>query len=1266
MIILVIVKIHQSTVVSFFILQVEPNLSELGAAIVTKKRKPKTGVSIVGVGASAGGLEALRDFVGELSEGTNICFVIAQHLSPSHRSMLMELLARETHLEVKELSRNQRPRPGVILITPPNRHVELQNGWLTVRTPKIKTGPQPSVDLLFASLALECEEQSTGVVFSGTGSDGARGVQAIKAAGGITFAQDETAKYNGMPNAAIATGCVDLILPPAEVARRIPHLLERSERQNLLRAHERVTSSDTYIEICAVIRTHTGIDFTNYRSSTILRRLTRRMTLLHLPDLESYLSLLSSDSSEIDRVVRELLIGVTSFFRDPKVWEAMEDPVTKLIQSKGDRESIRIWIPGCSSGEEPYSFAILVAEVMRKLGRHLKVQIFASDLDTDALALGRRGIYPAAVAEQMDPLILQRYFTQVASEFSINQIIREMIVFSRHNVTQDPPFSRVDMISCRNLFIYFTPDLQRRILERFHYALNHRGTLLLGKSEAVSELGDLFELEDRVHKIFRAAGARSSPFQPSAFTPLKERTLREGANLTKRPRSREIRANEAIAKHFGPPTVIVDPADKPIHIAGAIKPYLQVPTGSSQFDVFSLIDDELRAELRALLLRSRREGVIVRSRIHTADFEGDKWQYRIVIHPYRDEETAEDLSLIAFMTVRALLEQSEGAEVEESGKLDQVKELEHELLAMREHLHTMVSELETSNEELQSLNEELQSSNEELQSTNEELETSNEELQSTNEELTTVNEEIIVKSDALNEANSFQSSILESISSAVIVADQTLRVQRFNAAATKVFELERLGVGEPLASIKAQFRMPDLVPLVEDVIQSGRPRNKRVRDRQQDRFYELQVHPCLNEQKRIIGAVLTLSDVTRLAKANVTLRQHRSELAEEMILRKAILDSTPAQIAVLDKVGKIIVVNQAWREFGRLNDAKDESYGVGTNYLGVCENPAHADPDETKDASEVASKLREILNGEATYAAVRYACHTPTEERWFKCVMRAAPAENERIGALLLHINITGEVQLERSMESARKLAEEASLAKSSFLANMSHELRTPLNAIIGFSEMISSETYGLHSHPKYAEYGRDISGAASHLLHMINHILDLSKIESGRLELNEKLVDVVACQRSVFKLFEQGARLQEVKLVKRIPRSLPQLVADEGAINQILINLIGNAIKFSDAGGRVICSAKIDKRTGNLILEVVDNGVGIPKKELKRIMEPFAQVRSTLTSNNSGVGLGLSLVNGLANLHQAKMKIHSEVGKGTRVSIVFPRERVRELTIAE
>ena len=1183
--------------------------------------------------------------------------MVAQHLSPSHRSMLMELLARETTLEVKEISRNQRPRADVIYITPPNRHVELQSGLLTVRKPKIRSGPQPSVDLLFASLALECEERAIGVVFSGTGSDGARGVQAIRAAGGITFAHDHTAKYNGMPNAAIATGCVDLVLPPAEVATRIPHLLEGNVRHAALKEPEKASTSNTYADICAVIRTHTNIDFTNYRSSTILRRLSRRMNLLHLANLESYLALLGRDPGEIERLVRELLIGVTSFFRDTSVWERLGETVDKLVQSKDGSDSVRVWVPGCASGEEAYTIAVLFAEAMRKLNKRVKVQIFASDLDAEALMVGRRGIYPSSAAEQVDPKLLRRYFTPLASEFSVKQPIREMIVFSRHNLVQDPPFSRIDLISCRNLFIYFAPDLQRRILERFHYALNPAGTLLLGKSEAIAEPSELFELVDRSHKLFKATVTAASPFRPSAFTPLKHSAASPAGKLLKNPRSREDRANEVVAKIFGPPAVIVNSEDKPVHISGAVKPYLTVPTGSSEFDVFSLIEEDLRAELRALLLRCRREEVVVRSRVHTGEHQGDRWQYRIVIHPHNDDETDEKLSIVAFMTVRALLEEAEES-VEEIEQQDQVRELEHELLAMREHLHTMVNELETSNEELQSLNEELQSSNEELQSANEELETSNEELQSTNEELTTVNEEIVVKSDALNEANSFQSSILESISNAVIVTDQKLRVQRYNAAAQKIFKLDEHSVGESLALIKTRFRMPDLRPLVEEVIRDGQPRNKAIRSRQNDRYFDLGVQPCMNDQRLIIGAVLVLNDVSRLAKANAKLRRSRGELAEAMELRSAILDTTPAQIAVLDRVGTIIVVNDAWRDFSRENGGTDRRFGVGTNYLQICEGVI---VEEDHEADEVSAKLRDVLAGRAKYAEVRYACHSPTEKRWFKCIMRGAEAENEQMGALIMHINITSEVLLEESMAVARRMAEEASAAKSSFLANMSHELRTPLNAIIGFADMIGAETFGPHSSDKYSEYGRDISNAADHLLRMINHILDLSKIESGQLQLDEKLVDVAGCQRSVFKLFEQGAKTNHVRLESRMSRNLPRLLADEGAISQILINLIGNAVKFTGEEGTVTCSARIERASGSLKLEVADDGIGIAKEDLERISEPFAQVRSTLTSNNSGVGLGLSLVHGLARQHQAKVDIHSDLGQGTRVVLTFPRSRVRK-----
>ena len=1184
--------------------------------------------------------------------------------------MLMELLARETPLEVKEISRNQRPRPDVVYITPPNRHVELKDGVLTVRKPKVKTGPQPSVDLLFASLALECEERAVGVVLSGTGSDGARGTQAIKAAGGTTFAQDGSAKHGGMPNSAINTGCVDLVLSPRQIAEKIPQLLDSAENQPVLDDKSIQRSANVYQDICAVIRTQSGLDFSNYRSSTILRRLARRMNLLHLPDLDAYLVLLNQDSAEVERVIRELLIGVTSFFRDEAVFEALENKVETIVKSKQNGDSVRIWVPGCSTGEEAYSIAVLFSEAQRKLNKRVRFQIFASDVDNDALAIARRGVYSASIAEHMSAEILRRYFNAQGPDFSVKQELRESIVFSRHNLLEDPPFSKLDLISCRNLFIYFNADVQRKVLERFHYALNSGSYLVLGKSEAIGDLGNLFELTDRSSKIFRSSRSAVSPFRPSAFTPLRNTTAPSRGLRNTVSKSREARAHEAIAKRFGPPSVIVDRNDKPVHISGAIKAYLQVPTGATQFDVFSLTDADLRPELRALLLRARREHIVVRSRAHTVEYQGDKWQYRIVVHPYRDEDTEEDLCLIAFMTVRAVIEDDEdaGAEGADTANDDQVRELEHELLAMREHLQTMVKELETSNEELQTLNEELQSANEELQSTNEELETSNEELQSTNEELTTVNEELVVKSDALNEAISFQTSILESVSSAVLVTDRRLRLQGFNAAAQRVFHVDDDSIGDSVAAIKARFRVPYLQPLIESVIATGQPKAKNIRAMKDDRYFELLIHPCRDGQQKIIGAVLTLNDVSKLARANTRLRESRRELAAAMEMQTAILNGAPAMIAVLDKAGNIMSVNEAWREFGRDNESTDSAFGVGSNYLAVCENGLGQRSDHA-EISDFSSKLRAVLSGESHYEECRYACHSPTEQRWFKCIIKAAGQPSDKIGALVMHININKEVLLEQTMREARLLAEEASLAKSKFLANMSHELRTPLNAVIGFGDMIGSEAFGKHSHPKYREYGLDISDAAEHLLRMINHILDLSKVESGSLQLDEKPVDIAGCQRSVFKLFERSVEENHITLKAEVPRHLPKLVADKGAVEQILTNLIGNALKFTGKEGKVTLSAKVDRTTGSLTLQVADNGVGIPENELAHIAEPFHQVRSTLTSDNSGVGLGLSLVSLLARLHQATVAIDSKIGKGTNVSVTFPAARViaapeRRLTV--
>ena len=1207
---------------------------------------------LVGIGASAGGLEALGEFVRNTKTTGRISYVVAQHLSPHHRSMLVELLSRESALPVREIKRRQIPRPDVIYITPPNKHVEYLNGALTIRTPRTRSGPQPSVDLLFASLALELQEWAVGVVLSGTGSDGARGIQAIKGTGGVTFSQDDSAKYDGMPRAALSTGCVDFSLPPGEIAQKIPSIFELSERTALtLQSSDKETQHGS---LAAVLRSQTGFDFADYRTSTIFRRVNRRIGLLHLDNFETYLDILQTNSDEADRLARELLIGVTSFFRDRSAFDDLDTRLTELVNTKKAGEDIRVWVPGCSSGEEPYSIAIMISEKLREAGSRARVQIFATDLDNEALARARNGNFPLAIGEFIGPKLLKRYFELRGSEYVVTRELRDLVVFSKHDVIRDPPFSRLHLISCRNLFIYFTPPLQRRVLERFHYALVANGLLFLGKSESVGEVDHLFKQIDGKSKIFRAIGSAVSPFRPSETMQVPPVQVLPHKRAQSRLVNREAGFHAAIAKTFGPPLVIVDHADRPVHISGPIEPYLKIPTGVVQFDLWNLLLAPVRGEVRALLARSRRENVVISGRPHKVEWDGDSWQYRIEIHPYTDG-AAEDLNLIAFKPTRVLLPKEMDQDVD-SVASERIEELENELTITREHLQTVVEEIETSNEELQSLNEELQSSNEELQSTNEELETSNEELQSTNEELTTLNEEIVVKSDELQEANSFLTNIMESIRQPVIVTGPDLSLRRFNSAAKALFDIDHACVGQPVTNLRSRFRIPDLAELIERSLKSKALKPKRIRaDRQ---WFQISVHAYLEDDATINGAVIIFENVTKLMETNEKLRDSQKKISRFAQIQLAILNSLPAHICLLDNEGTIIEVNEEWRRFAEANGYRDRNYGIGTNYLSVCA-PVHEN-DDVEDVMSVRSGLQELLDGKIEQIEVRYPCHSPDEQRWFKCVARAFQAERGVEGIVVMHVNITDLVQLQESIAAARMAAEEANRAKSSFLANMSHELRTPLNAILGFAEIQKRETFGPIGHEKYKEYAADIHSAASHLLDMINQVLDLSKLEAGRHELNEAPVDIVVCQAQVFKMLEQQSAKKKIKLEAEYRDHMPLLLADENLLRQIMTNLLSNALKFTPDGGRVGMIGSLGS-DGWLQLEFSDSGIGIAEEKLEYILRPFNQVRSTLStgSEESGVGLGLALTRTLVELHEGTFGIASKVGEGTQITVRFPPRRI-------
>ena len=1215
--------------------------------------RSRNGLFVIGVGSSAGGLEALTDFVSHLKPTGQLTFVIAQHLAPDHRSLMHELLSRDTGLPIKQLKRSTKPKPDTIYLTPPNRHVVFSGDEINLVEPKVKQGPVPSANSLFSSLARELGENCGAVVLSGTGSDGAMGLEDIKKAGGITCAQDDSAKYDGMPVSARQTDCVDLVASPADLAKRLCNFAIVSKE--MVEDRNDGNESTLYESILSIVRTNTKLDFSDYRPPPLLRRMQRRMTLLGVSSHEAYCELLEKNVAESELLANEFMIGVTMFFRDKEAFSILESTIDRIVNGKALDDEIRVWVPACSSGEEAYSFAIMFLEAVRHQGRDNQVRIFATDLDTRGLAVGRRGYYTEILDARIPEEILNRYFTHTEDGYTVNQNLRDAVVFSKHDVIHDPPFSNMDLVSCRNLFIYFNVGLQQRSLERFHYSLKNGGCLFLGRSENIGDAQRLFSTIDKKSRIFSARTGTGTKYRPitgnerfqlaAVQKPLRDPPINPD----------EFKAYRALAKSLSPPTIVLDPTDRPVHMHGALDPYTQLPSGSAEFHVSNIVRSEFRADVRALITRARRDHVRVSSQLLDIEYNGDRWSFKITVQPYEDIKPEQDHLLVTFGVVSASVpEIPEGDEEEILSSTQNVVELEHELTSLREHMRTLVEELETSNEELQSLNEELQSSNEELQSTNEELETSNEELQATNEELTTVNEELGIRTEEARTSNSFILNILETMDHPVVVTNKKLEILRHNAAASDLLGLDADAQFLKNAVGKGRMRINrTLSDLAFQAVAKNKSYSRQLKS--EGNWYRTTARPYCDPDGALAGAIIVIDDVTALKQANIRLKEQQQKLEQFANQQSATLNSLPAHIALVDGVGSIIAVNKAWEDFAAANGLSSEAMCIGENYLDTCDRAAG---DMSEEATYMGVKLREVLNGETREFEFRYPCHSPDEKRWFRCVVRAVLHDKMPVGAAVMHIDETQQFILENSLKDAQFRSERANHAKTAFLTNMSHELRTPLNAIIGFSDMQIRKAYGPLGHEKYEEYASDINAEAVRLLDQIEAILDVGKVESGTLELKEANFHPRKYEQSIFKLFDMTLAEKNISATADIPESSPSLIADENMTRQMLVNLVGNATKFTPAGGAIELRASYTN-DGWFALVVKDTGIGIAEDRIDEICEPFEQVRSTFTTDNSGVGLGLSVVKSMMNLHNGKLKIESTLGEGAEVSLLFPPSRV-------
>ncbi|MBK1716989.1 chemotaxis protein CheB [Thiocystis violacea] len=886
---------------------------------------PEPGFPVVGIGASAGGLAAFEAFFSAIPAGieTGMAFVLVQHLAPNHKSLLTELVKRYTRMSVQEVEDGMAVRPDCAYIIPPSHDMALFNGRLKLLEPSSPRGLRLPIDFFFRSLAQDQHERAIGVILSGTGSDGTLGARAIKGEGGLILVQSpESAAYDGMPRSAIATGLTDFVLSPEAMPTRlmtyVAHAFGKGPRALVVSTK----TEEALTKICLLLRDRTGRDFHQYKQSTLVRRIERRMALHRIPHQSDYVRYLRQDPAEIEALYRDLLIGVTSFFRDPEAFDALRtEVIPRLFADKPAGASVRIWVCGCSTGEEAYSIAILLQEHLEFLKQTFKVQVFATDIDDRAIEQARAGVYPPSIAADVSPERLARFFSQdpETGVYRIQKVVRDLIVFSQQDLIRDPPFSRLDLISCRNLLIYFNGDLQQRLMPLFHYALNPDGVLFLGNSESIGEALRLFSSLNRKWKLYARQTSMTNAKVPVLGTlraPHPDGGIPAPAPSERRKGGIDLRVltEQVLLRHFDPSAVLVNGRGEILNIHGHTGRYLELAPGEIATNILGMAREGLRRALTAALHRAvaRKEVVhLPRLRVKTnGDFSG----VDLTVHPIQsvnDGGVLSDLYLVVLEAI-AMLEPESTAEA--TDPLDttherRIAELELELRTKEDYLQTTLEEMETANEELKSTNEEMQSVNEELQSSNEELETAKEELQSVNEELATVNAELQTKVVDLSRVNNDMNNLLAGTGVATLFVDHQLRITRFTPTATQLIKLIPTDIGRPVGDIVSNILnyesfVEDVWAVLADLVS----REKEVQTRQ-GAWYMMRIGPYRTLDNVIEGAVITFMDIS-------TGKRDQEALGEARVLAEGIVDTVREPLLVLDSTLRLISANRSfYREF---------------------------------------------------------------------------------------------------------------------------------------------------------------------------------------------------------------------------------------------------------------------------------------------------------------------------------------------------------------
>ena len=1192
-----------------------------------KTSKKRGALPIVGIGASAGGLDAFERFFNAMPADSGMAFVLVQHLDPTHQSLTAQLLGRRTAMPVIEVEDRMPVEANHVYIIPPNKSLTISGSLLRLSEPVLQRGMRMPIDHFLRSLAEARHEKAIGIILSGTGTDGTLGVKTIKGEGGIVLAQSpETAQHDGMPRSAIATGLVDYVGPIASM----PDMLVRYLGHNFVKlAGEPAVLTgeepNTLNSILAVLHTRTRYDFRAYKKGTLLRRIARRMGLNRVEVLGDYLGFLREHPEEVTQLFKDLLIGVTGFFREPEAFAALERVIAEIVERKTTDMPVRLWVPGCASGEEPYSIAMLVNERLQAARKNCPIQLFATDIDEEALATARAGRYPENIVVDVSPERLQRFFTREGNAFQVSKPIRDAVVFAVQNLIAEPPFSKLDLVSCRNLLIYLEPEAQKKIIELFHFAINEDGFLFLGSAETIGEHEDLFEPLVKKWRLYRRIGAAHRYVTEFPVIPAGHDV--KGSRSAERPLfSVHAHLGEftraLLLETFAPASVLVDRKFQILYYHGPVGRYLDQPAGAPTDDLLMRAREGLRITLRAVLHKAVM-GDGNASAVVQFQPDGVSRRVRIIIMPPAAPREAEGPLLVSFLEEPEAAERSaEGAAEAAGSEGELVQQLDRELRATRDDLQSTIEEMESSNEELKAANEEIMSVNEELQSTNEELETSKEELQSLNEELSTVNSQLEEKIRELEATNDDVDNLLRSTDIATILLDRELRIKRYTTATTRLFNLIAADVGRPLGDISREFEDDDLLKDVGAVLDRPTPIEKEVRSRENDQWYIRRILPFRTQDNRIDGVVVTFVDVTA-----------RKRAAERFRL---IVEAAPMAAMVVNEAGDIALINARTEQcFGY---ERQELVGKPVEILVPERFRAHHAGQRGAYFAKPAPRM--MGGGRELFGRRKDGSEFPVE-----IGLNSVETEEGRlvIGAI---VDITERMRAAQELQQAKDEAVRANQAKSRFLAAASHDLRQPLQVLSLINSTLARKIEDADTLGLVEEQGSSLRS----IKYLLDVFLDLCRIDAG-------VIVPEITEFPVAELFDEIKRefattAGTLKHSLRVSPCSATIRSDARLLRRIVQNFLSNAMKYADAG-RVLIGCR--RRKDSLRIEVWDTGPGIPPEHLDVIFEDFVQLNNPARQASKGFGLGLSVAKNLANLLQHKLDVRSILGKGSVFAVEVP-----------